>query len=597
MSHLLLVSIGPVQSFIASARRTRDLWYSSWLLSELAKSGARMVAARCGADALVFPAIGDDADASAPNRIVALVEEDAQDLADAVEASIRGRLDELAQQALDRIPKGAQFDRSMAELQIRNSLLEVYWVACRMQRASEYPQARRRLEALIAARKNTRAFEAVSWGAPTPKSSLDGLRESVIPESNYSAPRADAVQRARAARRLYDSFRAGPAERLSGVDLLKRLGAGELAATFPSTSAIAAGPYLRLLTSQGERVRAAWNAYTVRLRELEPIADLDTTKLSHPVLGNYDPALLYESRLGEFFDAAQLPAARQALQAFLSAAGTARPPRYYALLAGDGDDMGRFLDGMAGVEAHRTVSDRLSALARDTRAVVESRHHGALVYSGGDDVLALLPVDTALEAARALAVAFSQAVEAMPPSSAGRASLSVGMAIVHHLTPLAGALQLVREAEGRAKRVEGKNALAVTVDKRSGAPRTVAGRWGTLDVRLGRYVGWHLADEIPGRAAYDLRDLDRRLAPQPGTESEDVRVRTAAGLEALRLALRKRAQHGRTAVGRPVIESLSEDIQAEMPGIGQIADELIIASTFADAARCAPIAASAGGAR
>ncbi|MBI2566887.1 MAG: hypothetical protein HYV63_07650 [Candidatus Schekmanbacteria bacterium] len=37
---LLLVTIGPVQDFIASARRCRDLWHGSWLLSELGKAAA-----------------------------------------------------------------------------------------------------------------------------------------------------------------------------------------------------------------------------------------------------------------------------------------------------------------------------------------------------------------------------------------------------------------------------------------------------------------------------------------------------------------------------------------------------------------------------
>ena len=41
MEYLFLASIGPVQSFIASARRTRDLWFGSMLLSELAKAAAK----------------------------------------------------------------------------------------------------------------------------------------------------------------------------------------------------------------------------------------------------------------------------------------------------------------------------------------------------------------------------------------------------------------------------------------------------------------------------------------------------------------------------------------------------------------------------
>ncbi len=35
MTYLFLCSIGPVQEFIATARKSRELWFGSWLLSEL----------------------------------------------------------------------------------------------------------------------------------------------------------------------------------------------------------------------------------------------------------------------------------------------------------------------------------------------------------------------------------------------------------------------------------------------------------------------------------------------------------------------------------------------------------------------------------
>jgi hypothetical protein len=35
MSYLLAISVGPVQEFIVAARRTRDLWFGSYLLSVL----------------------------------------------------------------------------------------------------------------------------------------------------------------------------------------------------------------------------------------------------------------------------------------------------------------------------------------------------------------------------------------------------------------------------------------------------------------------------------------------------------------------------------------------------------------------------------
>ncbi len=75
MTYLFLASIGPVQSFIASGRRTRDLWFGSTLLSELSKTAARTIA-RNGNNILIFPAPLDsqrlelNTDLKVPNKIL-----------------------------------------------------------------------------------------------------------------------------------------------------------------------------------------------------------------------------------------------------------------------------------------------------------------------------------------------------------------------------------------------------------------------------------------------------------------------------------------------------------------------------------------------
>ncbi len=51
----LLFTLGPVQSFIATARRTQDLWAGSYLLSYLSWRAMRVVAETCGPDAIIFP--------------------------------------------------------------------------------------------------------------------------------------------------------------------------------------------------------------------------------------------------------------------------------------------------------------------------------------------------------------------------------------------------------------------------------------------------------------------------------------------------------------------------------------------------------------
>ena len=51
----LLFAIGPVQDFIATARKTQDLWAGSYLLSYLSWSAMKIVAEEFGPDSLIFP--------------------------------------------------------------------------------------------------------------------------------------------------------------------------------------------------------------------------------------------------------------------------------------------------------------------------------------------------------------------------------------------------------------------------------------------------------------------------------------------------------------------------------------------------------------
>ena len=54
---LLLFTLGPVQEFIATARRTQDLWVGSFLLSYLTWQGIRVIAEQLGPDCVLFPCL------------------------------------------------------------------------------------------------------------------------------------------------------------------------------------------------------------------------------------------------------------------------------------------------------------------------------------------------------------------------------------------------------------------------------------------------------------------------------------------------------------------------------------------------------------
>ncbi|MBC7337729.1 MAG: type III-B CRISPR-associated protein Cas10/Cmr2, partial [Clostridia bacterium] len=106
--YLLAVHVGPVQGFIATARRSRDLWFGSWLLSELAKAAALEVVRRSGNDlsCLIFPApagISDleSAEFTVANKIVAWVGRDPAEIGEAARRAVLRRLDELFQRTID----------------------------------------------------------------------------------------------------------------------------------------------------------------------------------------------------------------------------------------------------------------------------------------------------------------------------------------------------------------------------------------------------------------------------------------------------------------------------------------------------------------
>lgn len=238
-----------------------------------------------------------------------------------------------------------------------------------------------------------------------------------------------------------------------------------------------------------------------------------------------------------------------------------RPPNYYAILMLDGDEMGKWLYGNEekmpllrdafhpnipalftennlknayleqrlqqkgesismyvnkwqrilnstrpmSAALHNAISSALANFAlRFVRQVVEQRYPGRVVYAGGDDVLAILPVQYALVVARELRALFSGEARIIPrgdawdvepkfcdPNCTGfleigdeilltmgpRASASVGIAIVHHMQPLDSALEAAREATRAAKEDYGRNAIVINFLRRSGERRRIGSKW------------------------------------------------------------------------------------------------------------------------
>lgn len=616
--YLFALSIGPVQEFIASARRSRDLWFGSWLLSELSKAAAnQIIIIHNDRGRLIFPSTDDsndmipDSQFNVVNKILAIVD-DPKATGEAVQEAVQRRLSDISDQTLSRIKakdSEAYFLEDIARKQVKD-MIEFFWSAYPLENQNAYPEAREKAETLLSARKSTRNFTSSDeWASNAPKSALDGQRESVI--------RDDAFDKL-SAKQLRQRYGVRPGERLCGVGVLKRNGNRGNDDSFFSTSHVAALPLIeRLKPDQHDLLDTYVGDLCAALHLDKESSDLGRVPYSdpyepHPVFSRpvkgetigYDGHILFAERLDDLIEnksekqtaAADAEQARTALRKFLKdALGGETPSPYYALLLADGDNMGKVIDNISHIqidelvdtEKHRRLSQELSAFAKGVSEIVVKKHQGSLVYAGGDDVLAFVPLHKVLQCGRDLADTFKTKLakfnfREQENGNEYQPTLSVGVAIAHHLEPLQDTLTLVRKAERAAKKVDGKEALAIILSKRSGFDITIKGSWKTeglkrpLDQRLRDFAKLHQAGDIPDGAAYELRDLWMRLNCD-NNEPEYAKLQEAMRIEAVRILGRKNVKN------EEVLKGLKRDIESEETSVEDLASELIVARVFAAA--------------
>ncbi len=470
MTYLTAIAIGPVQDFIAAARRCRDLWYGSHLLSEVSKATARELQRQGGT--LVFPApeepdrdLADDSDFTVANKLLVRIESD--DISAAVD---RGR-----QAARSRLRCKA----NLTEMKLRGLAVdeETYWgqlddliefYAAWTPLKNDYPGARARVEELLAARKTLRNFDFYKGSEGKWKSSLDGAREHVIQKRS---------------KRLYES-NLKDNEYLDAIGIVKRFGGGS--SRFESTVDVAAVPFVKGVRISSAKRQTAFQDYLRFLRDhgLPP--------------ETY--SLLYEHESRQIFEKEE--AANEELTKIRAALGKPKPP-YYALFLGDGDRMGRAISRIGMEDAHRRLSQALSGFAGQARRVIDEEYDGCPIYCGGDDVLALLPLDTAVGCANAVRELFRTRLKAYD------VTFSAGLVIAHGLEQLSEVRAWAAAAEHTAKSEGGRDALCISAHPRSGPPITVHGKWDDM-LRILDRIG-SLESGVPQGFGHEMRDIAERL--------------------------------------------------------------------------------------
>lgn len=601
-TYLVTLSLGPVQSLIEAARRTRDLWCGSWLLAEAAKAAA-LALHKNQPGCLIFPCPVNpeeelapskkpkDTDANIANILRAQIElpDEAavRELLECAKQAAALRLADLCDQARAGL-KALPFHAGLWEAQ-KQDILESFaaWVEIK---DGNYPQAAKRLGSLLAARKTTRDFKpgvarADDLGFGIPKSSLDGARESVI-----NIPRKERT----AARYKTDLRRLGVTggEELDALAIAKRR-AVEVE-QFTAYSRIAADAWVQdLKAANPARLEAIIQAY-------EPLVKADlATRVSGNVIYSdfpYDAQLVFGFRLDNALaDNRDDDEAQRLLKALRDArngpgepgeaAEADEPAPYAVILKADGDRMGELLSKAANPAQSRAISTALHGFARAVRSIVRN-HRGHAIYVGGDDVLAMLPLEHAIDCAAALANDFKAAmngVEELLDVPAGeRPTLSVGLGIGHLVEPLGGLRARADAAEKRAKgngEKEPRNALAIHLGIRSGVQTEWRCRWGEGDPQdcagiqtMQAFINAYRENRCPSRLGFELRGIAQRLS---WVKTDD---KPLPGIHAAELAriLERARQRGGNGELSDELKHLLEKRAGEI-GLARLADELIIA--------------------
>jgi len=474
--YLFVFSLGPVQEFIAAARKAQDLWAGSFLLSHLiGKALDSLDEQYDGKVEPVFPdpTAGVQKDyALNPNRFLLHIQKVTEralvrmgeNLKEIVKGEFKKAIDYGEKQFLNCM--GLSADK-LAESQADqiHDFLEIFWVALPFDPGRPYEEQLEGVEASLAARKNCRSFSGTLPGH-TLKCSLCGSRDALHKSGRADIRDVKGFWKEAAKRRVVSKN-----EYLCRICLGKRylphyFESKNLISDkrFPSTAEVAASHCKFQIQNSSELVQQAWKKFEKsalkkgRKRvEGKPLPKIAPSNKQGS--GTLDGTWLFEESYARGgadrsgLDSETRESIRQDFKVFTKAIRKEGPSLtpYYGILMMDADRMGK-RSGQSGLfKEHRRLSGLLSEFAvQDVPQIVEQDHLGKLIYAGGDDVLAFIALVDLFAVMETLRLRF---VEKFNQSFPGLApfSVSCGVCISHYKNPFSVSLDAARQMLHEAK--------------------------------------------------------------------------------------------------------------------------------------------------
>ena len=599
---MMVFSITPVQPFIAKARKLRDYWTGSVLLSWLAFEGMRWVMENLGPDHILYPSLVDQPlineylqkewrvkkdgfinteknIASFPNKFLFLVP---MSMADSIAEEIKKHIN-MAWQALHKNCS----DYLCSQL---NDITEV---------EKDYVKK-------LFCRQNDNFWE-MQWAATrlVTKNDKDGVSD-LLPASSFTAQCRlldvfneiikDKPYENKGHGTLYSVSHSLVQSTLAAIKTKKcvrraeepgekchQCGEFEVLHAKEYTGDIAAREYKKNIDLFWGSLKEKWdgdekNQFRYDFNKNEKLCSICAVKRiaykvieinsSHVLHETFDKQKGFESTtemsLRSYFMRENIPEEKRKDVAQKihdkTEDGVNNRDRYYAILQMDGDKMGKLVNGetlaatwqsimhpdivkrfndpafekkyydnwqtifkecpkrLLTPAIHAAISESLADFSIYGVASIIKNHHGRLIYAGGDDVCAVLPVCEAFDAANEIQKYYRSAFKLIGPDGnphdidgtwkpeAGKLSInlgkgdnisiSAGILVCHHKESLS---QMILNAQAilktKAKKEAGRNACAIELRKRSGGSRYFVRKWDDISWKAFREIGDAIEDK------------------------------------------------------------------------------------------------------
>lgn len=473
--HHFLFTVGPVQSFIAQARKTQDLYAGSQLLADLIHYGISYIQEMQGE--LIYPndisktTVNfniEKNDNSYPNRIVAILDvKNINVFAKGLENLIQNCFEQKADALFKDVLSSKDQPLGMCE-QLKN-FLEIYWVAVPYDETN-YKKCFKTLEANLAIVKSFRQIQPFSQKEIGRKCSVNGQYNVKVyrKESTEINKKCETIRN----KKLFhnDNFiikpdykkiqlrHIQPGEGLSAISFFKRLYKNNNGAqSFPSTADIALLHLNRPLKQSLETYKSLFgkNCYDNQLLFKDNLTQKYFEKYwihSHEYGKNQSPKENIKKDQEKLLTKAQ-----NQLENLIKLIKEQKLlyTKYYALLRFDGDSMGKQLAKATNKDQHRLFSSYLMDFAKQARAYLDTENRGKTVYAGGDDFLGFVNLGSLFAVVTHLRQLFqktvAQKVEELYPDETDPFTFSMGVVVAHYKTPLSEVVKKSKLLEAQAK--------------------------------------------------------------------------------------------------------------------------------------------------